>query len=115
MYIIENLHNKIKKAAAHKNIALKILAINMDMTEQGLYNILKRDNMPLDKFLNMAKGLDMKPDELLKYIITDTSANALQNDDNMQTAQVNGNYENLLQQVIITNKIIVDILTHKTI
>lgn len=113
MYIIDNLHIKIKKAAARKNITLKILAIDMDLTEQGLHNILKRDNMPLDKFLNMAKGLDMRPDELLNYITTNTDANEVKKDAEPFIKSDGNKFIELMHEVIKTNKIIEDILKSK--
>lgn len=109
MYIIDNLHIKIKNIAGRKNIALKALAIDMDMTEQGLHNILKRGNMPLDKFLSMANGLDMQPSELLNAIIKDTNPMAV-NDTPQVFIKASNNYEDLMKQVIITNKIIENLI-----
>ena len=102
MQKIENLHIKIKKAAARKNITLKLLANDMDMTEQGLYNILKRDNMPLDKFLAMANGLNIDPCELLSTIIKSDNVDDNSTNINSNDATIN----QLLEQVIKTNKII---------
>lgn len=113
MYIIDNLDNKIKSIVKRKHTTLKELAISMELTEPGLYSILRRDNMPLDKFLAMANGLDIAPCELLSIITINTSANAI-NDDGEAFIPINdATIDELLKQVIKTNKIIETLLTKK--